>query len=271
MISITRLPQDMIRKPKMDEKYDRLTAFLSTYDLRVETAGQGAAQPDAHLFISTDTQTGTAHHIELAMRGGLTPTPSNGIAARVIFGGAANPLLAALPARLTIHLQNDPALRGAAELFAAEARHHRCGGATVQSRLGEVIVVVAIRRAIADGAVDAGLLAGLAHPLLHRSLVAMHDDPARPWQISDLSALAELSRSHFIAQFRAIVGQTPAAYLTAWRLTLGLQALRSGHSVKTTAHRTGFGSAAAFSRAFSRHFGQPPREAHHLFTRPTSA
>jgi AraC-like DNA-binding protein len=248
----------MIMSTKMDEKYDRLTAFLRVYALRTEILPPEYARAEAHLFIAFDARTREASHIELAMRGITASTETEGVAARVIFGGEANPLLVALPERLSIPLTHEPALRGAADLFVDEARQRRCGGATVQSRLGEVIVVLAIRRAIARGAVGAGLLAGLAHPSLHRSLVAMHDDPGRQWQITDLSALAEMSRGYFITQFHAVLGQTPAAYLTAWRLTLGRQALLSGHSVKTVAHQVGFGSAASFSRAFSRRFGQAP-------------
>lgn len=68
-----------------------------------------------------------------------------------------------------------------------------------------------------------------------------------------------MSRGHFITRFRAIVGQTPTAYLTGWRLLLGQQSLLADASVKAVAYRTGFGSAAAFSRAFSRQFGYAPK------------
>lgn len=46
----------------------------------------------------------------------------------------------------------------------AEVEVARCGGGTIEARLCEIIVVLAIRKAIAIGTVDAGLLAGLAHP-----------------------------------------------------------------------------------------------------------
>jgi AraC-like DNA-binding protein len=257
MIVITLWVLGMIESTKLAEKYDRLTAFLFAYDLRVEAAPPGAPAADAQLLITTGA--GGARHIELAMRGVPGGGGADIVAARVLFGGTANPLLAALPDRLALSLEQEPALQGAADLFVAEARYRRCGGATVQSRLGEVIVVMAIRRAIDRGAVGAGLLAGLAHPTLHRSLVAMHDAPARQWTLAELSALADMSRGHFITRFRTVVGQTPTAYLTGWRLALARQALLSGTSVKAVSHRVGFGSAAAFSRAFSRHFGHAPK------------
>lgn len=151
-----------------------------------------------------------------------------------------------------------PQLHGLSELIVAESDVNRCGGGTVQTRLCEVIVVLAIRRAIARGTVDAGLLAGLAHPKLHMSLVAIHNDPARKWQIPDLSAIAGMSRAQFIDVFKKTLGVSPGAYLTGWRLALGAATLRSGRSVKSVAATVGFGSAEAFSRAFLRKFGYSP-------------
>jgi AraC-like DNA-binding protein len=249
----------MIEKTKIDRKYDRLTAFLSAYELRVDLLAPGADMAGAALVITLDPDDETARSLALSLQGGAPLAGAAGVAARVSFGGAVNPLLAALPGRLDIALDDEADLRAVAQLFVAEAQRPCCGGATVRSRLGEVIVLLAIRRAIASGGVGPGLLAGLAHPMLHRSLVAMHDDPARAWTVAELAALAEMSRGHFITRFRAVVGQTPSAYLTGWRLTLGQQALLSEASVKTAAFRTGFGSAAAFSRAFTRRFGYAPK------------
>jgi transcriptional regulator GlxA family with amidase domain len=108
------------------------------------------------------------------------------------------------------------------------------------------------------GTVDAGMLAGLAHPRLHVSLVAMHDDPGKNWKAADLASIAQMSRSQFISTFPKTVGQSPIAYLNAWRLSLGRAELGAGRSVKSVAAIVGFGSAAAFSRAYSRKFGSCP-------------
>jgi AraC-like DNA-binding protein len=259
IILITHGAAGMIENTKTVQKYDRLTAFLRAYELRVAVAEAGRPVTDAQLVIALDAATGAARHLELSMQGAASLAGTESVAAQVSFGGAVNPLLAALPERLAISLDDEPALRAVAELFVAEARLPCCGGVTVQSRLGEIIVVLAIRRAIARGGVGPGLLAGLAHATLHRSLVAIHDDPGRAWTVADLAALAEMSRGHFITRFRDVVGQTPTAYLTGWRLLLGQQALLADASVKAVAYRTGFGSAAAFSRAFSPQFGYPPK------------
>ena len=67
-----------------------------------------------------------------------------------------------------------------------------------------------------------------------------------------------MSRTHFMTTFHKVAGTTPMAYLTAWRLTLARRHLQAGDAVKSVSRRVGFGSAAAFSRAFSPAYGQPP-------------
>lgn len=247
----------MIESLNIPRRYDRLTAFLHAFPLHVE---QCESPTSANLLIIDVNCSGGPTHLLYRARtsGGLPAGATLCAAARVDFGGSANPLVSALPDELCFSMAEMPQLLGLAELIVAEYDVNRCGGGAVQTRLCEVVVVLAIRRAIAQGTVDAGLLAGLAHPKLHRSLVAIHDDPARKWQIPDLAAIAEMSRAQFIEVFRKTVGASPGAYLTNWRLALGAAKLRSGRSVKSVAAMVGFGSAEAFSRAFMRKFGYSP-------------
>ena len=247
----------MIESLNMPRRYDRLTAFLKAFPLRVEHCDSTTS---ANLLIIDTNGTGEPSHLLYRARssGSLPLGATLCAAARVDFGGSANPLVGALPDELCFSMDEMPQLRSLAELIVAEIDVARCGGGTVQTRLCEVVVVLAIRRAIARGTVNAGLLAGLAHPRLHMSLVAMHDDPARKWQISDLSTIAGISRAQFIEVFKKTVGEPPGAYLTRWRLALGAANLRSGRSVKSAAAMVGFGSAEAFSRAFIRKFGYSP-------------
>ncbi|TPW31807.1 AraC family transcriptional regulator [Martelella alba] len=247
----------MIERSEMRERYDRLSAFLKAFAL---SASYLEAADEANLLI-VDTL-GEGYPTELVYRARSSgPLPEGAhllAAARVEFGGSANPLIGALPDQLCFSLAGAPQLYGLSELIVAEVATARCGGGTIKARLCEVIVVLAIRRAIAIGTVNAGLLAGLAHPALHKSLVAMHDAPERRWLVSDLAAIAGMSRGTFTSLFSMVVGETPAAYLNGWRLALGRAELLSGRSVKTAAARVGFGSAAAFSRAFTRKYGYPP-------------
>ncbi|WP_457307141.1 helix-turn-helix domain-containing protein, partial [Polaromonas sp. P5_E6] len=54
------------------------------------------------------------------------------------------------------------------------------------------------------------------------------------------------------------LGMTPGTFLTAWRLTLARRRLQQGARVKVVAAWSGYASAAAFSRAYSRAFGHAP-------------
>ena len=50
----------------------------------------------------------------------------------------------------------------------------------------------------------------------------------------------------------------PMEYLLAWRMALGKTLLRRNEGVATVAARVGYGSASAFSTAFTRHVGRTP-------------
>jgi AraC-like DNA-binding protein len=48
---------------------------------------------------------------------------------------------------------------------------------------------------------------------------------------------------------------TPAAYLSGWRLPVARRQLARGIRIKSVARQVGFGSVAAFCRAYFRKFG----------------
>jgi transcriptional regulator GlxA family with amidase domain len=59
--------------------------------------------------------------------------------------------------------------------------------------------------------------------------------------------------------FRKSIGETPGAYYLRLRLTAARKLVVDTRvSMTDIAARTGFSSAAALSRAFSRSFGKPP-------------
>lgn len=248
---------------KLEAKPDRLSAFFRAFAFTVVETASGACRGDAVLrAVGT---AGIASRLVLSVR----PEQANDIHAPILanicvgFGGGLNPLLSALPASVEIALDDDSGLRAVADLLVAEANDSRCGKQTALARLSEVIVLMMLRRTIDAGATAPGLLAGLSHGALHRALAAMHDAPSRAWRIEDLASLAGLSRSRFMTLFREIVGTTPSAYLTAWRLMLAQRALVDGERIKSVATRVGFGSASAFSRAYARQFGRPPVHTRH--------
>lgn len=256
---IIKIDKLMIEMAENLIKHDRLAAFLKTFGLRTTVSREASSDPSANLFVIDDDE---QHPAQVVFRvSGGQPSRIGGTivaAARVDFGGLANPLVGALPEELVFPFDRQPQMRNLAELLVAEVQDNKCGGQTVQNRLCEIMVVYAVRQAIALGTVNAGLLAGLTHPQLTPCLVAMHDDPAHNWQTASLARLAGMSRSAFVTLFKKTVGMTPVTYLTTWRLAFGRAEIAAGHSVKAAAGHAGFGSSAAFSRAFTRQYGYPP-------------
>jgi AraC-like DNA-binding protein len=252
----------MIETLKTPQRHDRLTAFLQAFGLSAQACPVERPDADANLFV-IGAATSRPSHVVFRCRGSASGLDTTTIlaSAQIHFGGAVNPLVGALPDELRFALDEHPHIQALAELFVAEQAVSRCGGATVRDRLCEVIVVLAVRRAIAAGTVNAGLLAGLSHEALCPCLIAIHDEPARLWSVEDLAGIAGMSRSHFTATFTKVVGMAPASYVTSWRLALGHSRLKAGKSVKVVAAEVGFGSQEAFSRAFSRAYGYPPSAA----------
>jgi AraC-like DNA-binding protein len=249
----------MIEKPEILRRHDRLTAFLQAFGLSAETCANDRPETSANLFVIGDESLQPSY-VVFRCRSGASGLDAKTVlaSAYINFGGSMNPLVGALPDELKFALNEQPHMRALAELFVAEREVSRCGGATVRDRLCEVIVVLAVRRAIAAGTVNAGLLAGLAHAELCPCLIAIHDEPARTWSVEELAQIAGMSRSQFTTKFSKVVGMPPAAYVTSWRLSLGYSRLKAGSSVKAVAAEVGFGSQEAFSRAFSRAYGYPP-------------
>ena len=117
-----------------------------------------------------------------------------------------------------------------------------------------------LRHCLDRGLTSGGTLAGLSDPRLAKALIAIHEEPARPWELSDMAAAAGMSRARFAVRFREVTGQTPADYLAAWRITTAQSLLKSGRQMKHVAFDVGYGSASAFTRAFIRKVGLPPSQ-----------
>nr|WP_200985182.1 AraC family transcriptional regulator [Rhizobium rhizogenes]QCL10006.1 helix-turn-helix domain protein [Rhizobium rhizogenes] len=247
----------MIENLNTYPKLDRLSAFFDTFELSTSLEPVCDGNNRARLFV-VGSADACPERIILCLRGDTALERSALVTATIDFEGAFNPLVNALPDQVRVEINDIPSLRLTTAAFVAEALEHRCGRSTALNRLCEVIVLLILRSAIDHGDSRPGLLAGLSHPALHRALVAMHDTPARAWNSEDLAAAAGMSRSHFMALFRNVVGTTPMAYLTSWRLTIARRKLSKGGRVKTVAAQVGFGSAAAFSRAYFRRFGDWP-------------
>jgi AraC-like DNA-binding protein len=133
-----------------------------------------------------------------------------------------------------------------------------CGTAV---RLPELLLVEALRLYSADAPRATGWLAATNDPIVSRALKLMHDDPVRDWTVDELSRAAATSRSVLGERFRALLGQSPMHYLVEWRMQLAASLLVGTElRLAAIAEKSGYGSEAAFSRAFHRHVGVSPAQ-----------
>lgn len=146
-------------------------------------------------------------------------------------------------------------------LMNSEVERDIIGSEIISARLADVLLVEAIR-AYSDSVaqVEIGWLGALADPRLDRVLRAIHEDVAQPWTVAQLAGVAGMSRAAFSTQFTRRVGQSPLTYVRTWRLTIARAALTRGNAtVAGIAGKVGYTSQSAFSHAFRRAFGSPPR------------
>ncbi len=181
------------------------------------------------------------------------------VAARISISGVGKLIINALPERISVVLSEEPYLTAVVTPLVEEATLPRCGGQAAFQRLCEVVVIRLLRHAMEQGRADSGLLSGLAHPRLAAALVAIHEAPGEAWTLEKLAETAGMSRTQFSVTFKDVVGVTPMGYLSDWRLDVARSELDAGQQVKTVATLCGFSSAAAFSRAYSKRFGHPPK------------
>ncbi|MFE2283127.1 AraC family transcriptional regulator [Streptomyces sp. NPDC059443] len=177
----------------------------------------------------------------------------------------AHPLMQELPE--VVHLPNrvgvNLELRSAIDLLGRELDGRRPGACIAVPSLLDLLLVYMIRSWLTGGAAG-GAPAGawpavLGDPVTAAALRALHSDPAAPWTNDLLAAEAGVSRPTLARRFGTLVGRSPMAYLTWWRLTYAAALLRdTPDSLATIAGRVGYGTPYALSHAFNREFGTTP-------------
>jgi AraC-like DNA-binding protein len=174
-----------------------------------------------------------------------------------IFGSPDAALLVSLLPQLVL-VRGERRLATLVQLVGEESRGLRPARDVVLARLLEVLLIEALR-STAGTVAPPGLVRGLADPRLAVAIRRMHESPTRPLTVAQLAKEAALSRSAFFERFSRAVGVAPMEYLLAWRMALAKNLLRkNGSGIAEVAERVGYGSASAFSVAFTRYVGLPP-------------
>lgn len=145
-------------------------------------------------------------------------------------------------------------------LAMTEAAHKRAGGESVLAKLSELMFIEVVRRHLETLAPEETCwLAGLRDRFIGKALSVMHENPAQDWTIELVAKQVGLSRSVLAERFTAMVGVPPMHYLAKWRMQIALGLLSGGRSnIATIATEIGYGSEAAFSRAFKKMVGMSP-------------
>jgi AraC-like DNA-binding protein len=150
-------------------------------------------------------------------------------------------------------------LAGVLAMIDAEASAPRPGQQAVLSHLLEIVLIELLRTPEMLPGQQRGMLTGLTDPQIASALRAFHADIRRSWSVASLSAEATMSRSVFSQKFTSLTGRPPMTYALHWRMAVACDALRfSGQSLDEIALATGYGSASAFSTAFTRTVGRSP-------------
>lgn len=106
-----------------------------------------------------------------------------------------------------------------------------------------------------------GFLAALRDKRVYRALTLIHKDPAFDWSLSALGEQVGMSRATLVRRFQEVVGISPMAYITDWRIMKAHKLVRSSATpLEQIAEATGFASARTLSRAFKQHYGCTPNE-----------
>lgn len=179
-------------------------------------------------------------------------------------GPLAHPLLELLPRVLLLRREERAGthawLDATLTMLEAEALSLRPGSVAVMTRLADILVLQTIRAWLErDESRRLGWLRALSDPDIGRALALIHRCAEEPWTVSSLAKEVHLSRSVFSDRFSRVVGMSAMQYVTRWRMFLAGSWIREEHmSASEVAHRLGYSSEAAFSRAFKRYLQVPP-------------
>lgn len=175
-----------------------------------------------------------------------------------------HPLLSEMPAMLHFRAETDAQwqLRSTIDLLDAEIDRGQSGADSAVCALLDLMFLYIIRSWLAEECPDrkaAGWSAALKDQRISAALSGIHREPEKPWTVGSLARAAGLSRAAFSRRFSGLIGQSPAAYVTLWRMLVASRLMQdTDQSLAAIASQVGYSSEYGFAHAFKRLHGISP-------------
>jgi AraC-like DNA-binding protein len=175
----------------------------------------------------------------------------------------ADPVFSVLPSAIIVSAQphGQEWLPVTLQLLLVEVTSPSPGSSVMISRLLDLLFIHVLREWSRQQPTTAGWLTAAMDPALSTVLTAIHRDLDHPWSVAQLASIANVSRTALAQRFTRLLGRPPLTYIADRRLSHAAELLRTSTApVAAIANQVGYSSEAAFSRAFRRRYGQPPRQ-----------
>jgi AraC-like DNA-binding protein len=142
------------------------------------------------------------------------------------------------------------------------------GAAALLTRLAALMLVAELRTDPASR----GLFAPEKPDPIGQALALIAGNPSASWTVERLARSVGMGRSNFAAHFTAQVGRAPMEVVAEQRMEQAAGLLRKGNlKIAEISELAGYGSEAAFSRRFTRHFGVSPSQMREALRAKTDA
>ncbi len=176
--------------------------------------------------------------------------------------GAEHPMLSLLPEFVHVtgaDRANEPWLDDTLRLLRQRMFSGEPGATATVTRLSEIVFIELLKSQLLQSNDAQPVLKAMKDTNIAAALKAIHETPDHEWTVDSLAQHIGMSRSRFADKFSRSMGVGPMKYLADWRLQKALVMLDDDrNSIQEIALKSGYKSAAAFSRAFTKKFGSPP-------------